>query len=253
MSDVEIRRDGERLVLETRDAKVVAHVFTDGEIHAHTREAESEKALAPIARALRGECGRDGTRVLSLDREADASWNRLLVAAGFELHRKKVLVRRDLATLEEEEFPFAWRTLAEIGDAEFRSLLARASEGDPFEDEGPRDYEREYRELVEYAGERLDRTLWRVALLDGEPVGVVLPHSFGGEPEEGSVFYVAILPEQRGRGLGRRLHRAGLALLAAAGVQRYVGSTDVRNEPMARVFAGNGCKVAATQLFFKAP
>ena len=108
-------------------------------------------------------------------------------------------------------------------------------------------------ELIEYAGELLDRNLWRVALLDGEPIGVVLPQTFGGEPEEGSVFYVAILPEHRGRGLGRKLHRAGLALLAGAGVQRYVGSTDVRNEAMARVFAGNGCEISTTQLFFHVP
>jgi RimJ/RimL family protein N-acetyltransferase len=254
---IDIRRKGDRLLMEAEEgqARVQSLIHPDGSLDPGKREvapgAKGAAALAAIARALKEECVRTNASLLSWERETDADWNRLLIEAGFEVHRRKIYVGRDLSALSELEPPFTWRTLAEIGDREFLDWLIRASAGDPFEDE-PRDYEREYKELLEHAGDRLDRGLWRVALLDGVPVGMVLPLSFGGDPERGTLSYVGVLPEFRGEGLGGRLHLAGLALLAGAGVQRYVGSTDVRNEPMARVFARNGCATTRTRLHFRA-
>jgi RimJ/RimL family protein N-acetyltransferase len=237
------------------EARIEALVHPDGSFGPGKREvapgAKGQAALATIARALKEECARTSASVLSWEREADADWNRLLTEAGFRVHRSKIYVGRDLANLGEVESPFTWRTLDEIGAQEFLEWLIRVSEGDPFEEE-PRDYKREYQELLEHAGERLDRRLWRVALQDGLPVGLILPLSFGGDPERGTLSYVGVLPEFRGQGIGARLHLAGLALLAGAGVQRYVGSTDVRNEAMARVFARNGCTVTRTRLHFRA-
>lgn len=79
---------------------------------------------------------------------------------------------------------------------------------------------------------------------------MVLPLVWAGDSPEGTLSYVGILPEHRGEGLGRRLHRAGLLLLARAGAQSYLGSTGIRNEAMARVFERNDCAMTGIQLFF---
>jgi RimJ/RimL family protein N-acetyltransferase len=130
--------------------------------------------------------------------------------------------------------------------------MTEASEGDPFE-EGPRDPEREWRELVAHVGDAFDRTLWRIALVDGVAVGVVLPTVFQRKDAVGTLSYIGIVPEHRRRGLGRALHASGLRLLAAAGARRYAGSTDLRNAPMARIFEKNGCALEAVQLLLHPP
>ncbi|MFH1864364.1 MAG: GNAT family N-acetyltransferase [Candidatus Eisenbacteria bacterium] len=99
----------------------------------------------------------------------------------------------------------------------------------------------------------LERAGWALAQVDGETVGVVLPQEFPDHDGEGTLFYVAVLPAFRGRGHGRALHAAGLAMLAERGVTRYVGSTDTRNGPMLKIFEANGCSQTGTQLFYRAP
>jgi RimJ/RimL family protein N-acetyltransferase len=245
---VRIDRQGQRLRAETADgsARLRGEAYP-GSLFACGEHEGSAEGLTSIAGALREE----GLRVISTTSDANEPWNRALLAAGHEVCFTKLLVRRELGDLGEFDCPFDWRTLAEVGDDEFRLRLEQASEGEPTVDAGPRDTDREWRELLEYAGERLDRTLWRVALLDGEEVGVVLPQTFGGDPPEGTLFHVGVFPPHRGQGLGRLLHRAGLHLLAGSGNTRYVGSTDTRNEAMARVFAANGCEIRTTQVYFR--
>jgi len=256
---VSIRREEKRLTAVARGgaARVVVALSPDGTAYTKKREAVSgatgEAGLASIAFVLGLEFGRTGTRMLSWEREADAAWNRHLIAAGFVVHRRKIFVERDLTTLGAVASSFTWRTLIAIGDREFLWWLERAAEGDPATEGEPRDPEREYQELLDHAGERLDRTLWRVAVLQGEAVGVVLPHVVGGDPPEGTLLYVGVLPECRKRGIGARLHLTGLSLLAGAGARRYFGSTDVLNEPMARVFARNECEISKTQLVYRVP
>lgn len=147
---------------------------------------------------------------------------------------------------------FDWRTLAQVGEDTFRRLLWEASQVDPFEGED-RDPQREWEDLVADDGEKSDLTLWRVALIDAEPVGVVLPTVWEGKRSEGTLSYVGVLPPHRGRGVGRALHAAGLHLLAGAGAQRYAGSTDVRNVPMARIFEQNACPITSVQLLLRPP
>jgi ribosomal protein S18 acetylase RimI-like enzyme len=178
--------------------------------------------------------------------------NAELLRRGCIVHREKLFVRRDLRGGLPRTVPFAWRSLAEVGHEAFLPVLWEASQGDPFE--GPdRDARREWGTLVADTGSDLDPALWRIALQEGEPLGVVLPTVWKGERREGTMSYVGVLPSHRGRGLGRALHAAGLHLLAEAGALRYVGSTDVRNTAMARVFAQNGCLVEAKQLLLHPP
>jgi GNAT superfamily N-acetyltransferase len=195
----------------------------------------------------------DEIEVLSWDRTDSAHINAALERAGFVVKKEKVFVEKNIEGLTAfREDPFTYRSLEEVGQARFLEVMAPAAEGDPFEDAGARDPEREFGELVSFAGDAFDPTWWRVAYLDEDPIGVVLPQNFSGKRHEGTLFYVAVLPEFRGRGYGKVLHASGLAFLAARGVTRYIGSTDARNYPMIAVFRANECEQTGRQLFYRA-
>ena len=72
-------------------------------------------------------------------------------------------------------------------------------------------------------------------------IGVVLPQIYAQDPTAGTLFYLAVVPERRGSGLGRRLHAFGLRRLRQLGAVHYYGSTDSRNAPMLAIFTANGC------------
>lgn len=195
----------------------------------------------------------EGVEVLSWDRPDAAHVNAALVRAGFVVSKEKVFVELKLDEFEgRHEDPFTYRSLTEIGEDRFVELMTKSATGDPFEDVSLRDPRSDFRDLINYAGAGFDPTWWRVAYLDRDPIGVVLPQVFSDRTNEGTMFYVAVLPEFRGRGFGRVLHASGLAFLAAKGITRYIGSTDARNLPMIAVFRANGCEQTGRQLFYRA-
>ncbi|WP_226659530.1 GNAT family N-acetyltransferase [Pseudalkalibacillus hwajinpoensis] len=77
---------------------------------------------------------------------------------------------------------------------------------------------------------------------EGKQLGIVIPIIEPGTKEEGRLFYMGILPEQRGKGFGTPLHQLGLALLQEKGATHYIGSTGVENIPMQQIFRNNNCK-----------
>jgi GNAT superfamily N-acetyltransferase len=77
---------------------------------------------------------------------------------------------------------------------------------------------------------------------DEKPLGMVIPIIEPGTNEEGRLFYMGILPERRGKGLGTPLHQLGLALLQEKGATYYIGSTGIENKPMHQIFRNNNCK-----------
>ncbi|MCC7136796.1 MAG: GNAT family N-acetyltransferase [Planctomycetes bacterium] len=216
---------------------------------------EAGAAPSDVVRALadalaQGLVAREA-EVLVVEREELAPLAVALPAAGLRVRRRKVFVERELSTVRPaSEAAFTTRSLADVGEAAFLERLTLASEGDPFEArEGvPRDVEREWRDLVASAGPRLDPSRWWLADDAAGPVGVVLPQRVNATT--GTLSYVGVLPARRGRGMGRALHAFGLGCLAAGGLVRYVGSTDVRNAAMRRVFAVNDCPVRGTESYW---
>jgi GNAT superfamily N-acetyltransferase len=98
---------------------------------------------------------------------------------------------------------------------------------------------------IEFAGTAYHPETWVVAYRGDEPAGVIFAQRYDDKMEEGSLFFVGVLPAFRGQGLGKVLHAKGLEMLASIGVKEYVGSTDVQNEAMTRTFAANGCRLYA--------
>jgi RimJ/RimL family protein N-acetyltransferase len=218
-----------------------------------TDDAATERIGDAFAAYLAPEFRRDGISILVWDKPEAEMINRCLRRSGFVVDKEKAFVKKDVSGYRApEEDPLEYETLSDLGEDRFIELLSEAAAGDPFEDVSKRDPRHDFRELVEYAGSAFDATCWRVASLEGRPVGVVLPQEFADSEHEGTLFYVGVLPEFRGRGFGTILHASGLAFLAEHGVTKYIGSTDTRNHPMMRVFERNGCTRTGTQLFYKA-
>jgi GNAT superfamily N-acetyltransferase len=207
-----------------------------------------------FARAVSAALPAESGEILVTEPVAPPAWRAALEGLGFVAHRSKTCVRRDLgASLPEGTASLTLRSLADVGVATFLLRMVSASEGDPFELHrgAERDVEREWSELVEYAGERFDPGAWFVVDDDSGPVGVLLPQALTSEV--GTLCYLGVEPGRRGRGLGAALHALGLRLLAQRGLRRYVGSTDDRNLRMLRTFTRNGCTVTERDVFLARP
>ena len=219
-----------------------------GEIGGGTRVFE---AWAAFATHVADQFAATGGEVIVWEGPEQDRWCAALEAAGFHRARRKAFVTRDLtADIPAASPELTLRSLADVGEDAFRARMVEASEGDPYEErEGAaRDVAREWAELIEHEGDRFDPSGWYLVDDAAGPVGVLLPRA--DDAATGTLSYLGIVPSRRGRGLGRLLHAKGLALLAGRGLARYIGSTDVRNAPMLRVFERNGCRVKGTQAYF---
>jgi GNAT superfamily N-acetyltransferase len=89
-----------------------------------------------------------------------------------------------------------------------------------------------------------DRRWWSVVLVDDTPAGFVLPVVFVGEArgdlDEGTIYHIGVIPQQRGKGLGALLLARGTNALLSHGVWRICADTAVENEPMIRIFERQG-------------
>ena len=99
----------------------------------------------------------------------------------------------------------------------------------------------QYEAMKQEIGEQYNTSCYSV-YWDDKPLGVVIPIIEPGTYEEGRLFYMGILPERRGNGLGTLLHQLGLALLREKGATYYIGSTGIENKPMQQIFRNNNCK-----------
>lgn len=78
-------------------------------------------------------------------------------------------------------------------------------------------------------------------IYEGEIVGIAIPHLEKGTCAEGRLFYFGLVPKWRGKGIGARIHNHALKLMKELNAQIYVGSTDVNNQYMIKIFEKNGC------------
>lgn len=216
-------------------------------------EAEAEAVAAACATYLMDAFREAGIEILLWANPEAETIFKALTETGFVVDRKKAYVERTVKGFTSpHEDPFTYRSLAELGTDAFVRVMTEAALGDPFEDVTERDPHADFQQLVDYAGKKFDPEWWQVAYLDDEPAGVVLPQRYPDSDTGGSLFYVGVLPAHRGKGYGKVLHAAGLAHLAAGGLDTYVGSTDMRNDPMLKIFQANGCRQTQTQLFLRA-
>jgi len=88
------------------------------------------------------------------------------------------------------------------------------------------------------------RNWWSIIDWDGVPSGLVLPVIFTGCArhglDEGTIYHIGVVPERRGRGLGRLLLGRGTDVLLHHGVWRIMADTAAENAPMIHLFERQG-------------
>jgi ribosomal protein S18 acetylase RimI-like enzyme len=162
---------------------------------------------------------------------------------GFR-HVTGLLYMRHLLGLQADEaraddLPLTYRTYTEPDCAAFRDALMRSYEGtlDCPELNGIRDVE----EII--AGHKVqgayDPQRWWLALLDGLPAGVLLLTQL---PDLGvwDVGYLGVVPEARGKGVGRALTLRAIHAARAAGAAELTLAVDVRNLPACNLYTRQG-------------
>jgi mycothiol synthase len=87
-----------------------------------------------------------------------------------------------------------------------------------------------------------DPDLWRLALADGIPIGVLLLMR-SPDAHDWEISYVGVAPEARGRGFGRELVLQALAEARLAGAPYLTLSVDARNHPARALYDNLGFEV----------
>jgi len=160
-----------------------------------------------------------------------------LLRAGFQVAEERVVVKLDL----DKELPPApvevdARPVLDLPEAQLRALCHAS--GVPDADDA---------ELDAGAG---GLELGLVAWEEDAPVGLALAQASTDE----KVLLdhaIGLVPEARGRGLGKALLRAFLAQGKERGREVYIASTVVDNEPMRRVFAWLGAETIKERTVFR--
>ncbi len=89
-----------------------------------------------------------------------------------------------------------------------------------------------------------EREWWSIVAVDDEVAGVVLPVVFTGCArdglDEGTIYHIGVVAEQRGRGLGNLLLGRATDTLLAHGVWQISCDTAAENEVTIRLFERHG-------------
>lgn len=87
---------------------------------------------------------------------------------------------------------------------------------------------------------RCERQWWSIVAVEGTPAGFVLPVVFTGcargALDEGTIYHIGVVPEQRSRGLGPLLLGRAIDTLLVHGVWRILCDTAADNAPMIGLF-----------------
>lgn len=205
---------------------------------------------------------RDGAQVIAFGVDTPTDFDRITAS------RIDALLRECGWLLQRETLRFRWgptkgtavdthprrlvyRPLAEVGeDAFIRAIgvviegtLDRANQRD-LTRTGPQDLAR-----AKFAARTRLSTVeegwWQLAYAPGGTfAGLVMPRLMG--PEEATIHYIGVAPEQRGHGYIDDLLARAMHLLAEAGTQRIIADTDTHNWPMAAAFSRAGWQQFAT-------
>ncbi|WP_096154122.1 MULTISPECIES: GNAT family N-acetyltransferase [Bacillus] len=179
----------------------------------------------------------------------DESFESWLLEKKFRKISSIVEYTRKLADLPEIDDQFGWHSLSEglMDDNEYAKLydLCRS-----------RSANKNIRQPIDQVMNSLNNELgpeWRrhcyYFINDEVIIGISIPHIEIGT--EGRLFYFGVLPNLRGQGLGGNIHKISLVLLKKFQANYYVGSTDVNNSYMIKIFEKNGCELRDRKGIYK--
>lgn len=177
---------------------------------------------------------------------------RLLPDLGFIFGMKKALYRLKAATLSDTtRIPsLTYKSLTKVAETHFVEVFEKIYQPDIFDlDPEPA---RCFADLKKMAArtKRFHPEDWEIAYVATKPVGITMPQLHDEKAQCGSNYFVGVVSEERGKGLGKALQRRAVETLVRRGVHTIVGSTDVGNKPMLKIFESLGYERIEHQYFY---
>jgi GNAT superfamily N-acetyltransferase len=188
--------------------------------------------------------------IMTDDLDYDRPKIQLLEKNGFVIYYTKMIYNKNL---DEHEFKFndifEYRSLEQSGIDEFLETYKLVQSDDP---EGEIDPRTDVNELVEYAGKEYHPRNWFIVMLNEKPIGIIMPQKFAAEKSLAGLMHIGLIPQERNKGYGKILFSKSLQILKEIGIEKYMGSTNINNIPMRKVFESSGCKEWFKRFFYRA-
>jgi len=193
-------------------------------------------------------------KILSLIHDSNdqlESIQKILADFEFKLELKKGLYSREPIPIAygNSNLQLNYKSLTDIGEELFIGLFGRVYQPDVFETNSEKCFYGLKRGAVHtnrfYSGD------WELAYLGEKAVGLTMPQVHDEQGEYGSNFYLGVTLEARVKGIGLALQRRAVDTLVKRGARMILGSTDVKNIPMIRIFESLGYEFEEYQYFYK--
>lgn len=168
----------------------------------------------------------------------------VLAETGLKKISERVEYQCDISLLPDESGSLLqWQTASELGwdtkkIAQFTGDITKdALDVDP--DEKPEDFVQDWLHHEELTS-GLDCIA--VGFINNKPCTLVVAQ-INKETGWSRLSYMGIIPEFRGGGLGKWVHRHGFQMMRDQGGKLYHGGTHGENFPMRKLFESHGCKL----------
>ncbi len=203
--------------------------------------------IEPLIERLENSLGVDEVQYLSITLDSSfIKGTQFLKNRLYKLKSQSIEFKRDLqmTDMEYDYSSITFRRAEEVGIATFLRMWDAVT-SDSLNTTSFHSVEEQYAGMKQEIGEQYRDSCYCVYRA-GTELGIVIPIIEPGTVKEGRLFYLGLLPTQRGKGLGTIVHRLGLYLLKQKGATYYVGSTGIENKPMQQIFQNNDCVLDRT-------
>jgi len=239
-----LAHEGGRLCAVLRGRPMIAG-FRILEVYADPRDLESAIDAFIDALAVEFPGQRIEARVVQSGEPRDPL-EAILSERGVKLALEQVLYARDLdEPIRVDSTALVFRPYEEVGKVATVELLGRIFAGSGRSGRMSSDALSELDEmLLDATGAtgRPETSLWRIAFDGDEPIGLYFPHLLGDAAHSGTLLYLGLVQEWRGRGPAHALFQATLHALYKAGARRYVEATGSDNAAARRGLEQYGCR-----------
>lgn len=216
-----IRKNASSIMIKENDAEV----FT-------------EEQLEEIMQYCVAEAEKDGIEEFQFEISSKSPnydvYKKCFETYSFEYITENMIVFKDIYEVEDIKSDIDFKLIEEMGEDAFYSLWNEVT-GEQI------DYEQFVNTMLqEIGGQWKEHCL--TAIIDEEPIGIVIPHIERGTLEEGKLMYFAVAPNMRNKGYEAAFFTGAMFVLKEIGASYYIGETNVQNEWMKDVFEKNGCQ-----------
>ena len=165
-------------------------------------------------------------------------YERALADHGFRAGDDRVEFRDPIGELRlKERGALDWREYSAHLQEEFTRVFARACEDSP---DGYDDPAKAFADNFSECDVGAHPSRLQLAYHEGAPVGLFFAHKVGAW---GSVSFMGLVPEARGKSFGADVHARAVSQLMQEGASTYHDGTSATNRAMLRLFEKMGCTV----------